>query len=113
MFAFAEELRGHSAGLRVLNLGDVDTATPMGSMLSRSWPHSVRWNTKSSESAWSTRQPSDAIAGKDLGGHPRIITDRQIRNARHFIERGDTAAQVARDLEMSRATSTDERAPWI
>lgn len=35
MLAFAEELRGRGAGLRVLNLGggDVDTATPMGSML--------------------------------------------------------------------------------
>ncbi|MET3176768.1 UNVERIFIED_ORG: DNA invertase Pin-like site-specific DNA recombinase [Arthrobacter sp. UYCu721] len=35
MLAFADELRGRGAGLRVLNLGggDVDTATPMGSML--------------------------------------------------------------------------------
>jgi len=33
--AFADEFRGRGAGLRVLNLGggDVDTATPMGSML--------------------------------------------------------------------------------
>ena len=35
MLAFAEELRGRGAGLRVLNLGggDVDTSTPMGLML--------------------------------------------------------------------------------
>lgn len=35
MLAFADELRAKGAGLRVLNLGggDVDTATPMGSML--------------------------------------------------------------------------------
>ncbi len=35
MLAFAEALRGRGAGLRVLNLGggDVDTATPMGSMV--------------------------------------------------------------------------------
>jgi DNA invertase Pin-like site-specific DNA recombinase len=35
MLAFADELHGRGAGLRVLNLGggDVDTATPMGSML--------------------------------------------------------------------------------
>src|SRR6478752_2841896 len=34
MLAFADEIRGRGAGLRVLNLGggDVDTATPMGSM---------------------------------------------------------------------------------
>lgn len=35
MLTFADELRGRGAGLRVLNLGggDVDTSTPMGSML--------------------------------------------------------------------------------
>jgi DNA invertase Pin-like site-specific DNA recombinase len=35
MLAFAGELRGRGAGLRVLNLGggDIDTATPEGSML--------------------------------------------------------------------------------
>ncbi len=35
MLAFADQLRARGAGLRVLNLGggDVDTATPMGSML--------------------------------------------------------------------------------
>ena len=35
MLAFAEELRSRGAALRVLNLGggDVDTSTPMGSML--------------------------------------------------------------------------------
>ena len=35
MLAFAEALRGRGAGLRVLNSGggDVDTSTPMGSMV--------------------------------------------------------------------------------
>jgi DNA invertase Pin-like site-specific DNA recombinase len=35
MLAFAQELRGRGAGLRVLNLGggDINTSTPMGSML--------------------------------------------------------------------------------
>ena len=42
-------------------------------------------------------------AGKDLGGRPRIITNSQIRNARRLIEGGETAAQVALDLGMSRA----------
>ena len=49
MLAFAEALRGRGAGLRVLNLGggDVDTATPMGSMVF-SWRLSgsgspIRW----------------------------------------------------------------------
>ena len=35
---------------------------------------------------------------------PRIVTDIQIRNARRLIEGGGPAAQVARDLQMSRAT---------
>lgn len=43
-------------------------------------------------------------AGKDLAGRPRIITDSQILNARRLIERGRTAARVALDLGMSRAT---------
>jgi DNA invertase Pin-like site-specific DNA recombinase len=43
-------------------------------------------------------------AGKDLGGRPRLITDSQIRNARRLIKGGETAAQVALDLGMSKAT---------
>ena len=43
-------------------------------------------------------------AGKDLGGRPRIITDSQIRNASRLTESGQTTAQVALDLGMSRAT---------
>jgi DNA invertase Pin-like site-specific DNA recombinase len=43
-------------------------------------------------------------AGKDLGGRRQTFTDSQIRNALRFIEAGAPAAQVARDLGMSRAT---------
>lgn len=43
-------------------------------------------------------------AGLDLGGRPRRITDSQIRNAIRLVEGGEPAAQVARDLGMSRAT---------
>ena len=106
MLAFAEDLRGRGAGLRVLNLGggDVDTATPMGSML-----FTIMAALGQMEHEIKRERIVDSIAkrrdaGKDLGGRPRIITDRQIRNARHLIERGETAAQVARDLGMSRAT---------
>ncbi|POH71244.1 resolvase [Cryobacterium zongtaii] len=106
MLAFAEELRGRGAGLRVLNLrgGDVDTATPMGSLL-----FTIMAALGQMEHEIKRERVVDSIAkrrdaGKDLGGRPRVITDNQIRNARHLIERGDTAAQVARDLGMSRAT---------
>lgn len=43
-------------------------------------------------------------AGKDLGGWPRRITDSQIRAALRLVEDGEPAAQVARDLGMSRAS---------
>ena len=42
--------------------------------------------------------------GKDLGGRPRLISDSQIRNARRLVDAGESAAQVSRDLGMSRAT---------
>lgn len=43
-------------------------------------------------------------AGKDLGGRPRRVTDSQIKSAVRLVEDGEPAAQVARDLGMSRAT---------
>ncbi|TFD28648.1 recombinase family protein [Cryobacterium lyxosi] len=106
MLDFAKELRGRGAGLRVLNLGggDVDTATPMGSML-----FTIMAALGQMESEIKRERVVDSIAkrraaGKDLGGRPRIITDSQIRNARRLIEGGEATAQVALDLGMSRAT---------
>ncbi|BCW86472.1 hypothetical protein NicSoilE8_41450 (plasmid) [Arthrobacter sp. NicSoilE8] len=43
-------------------------------------------------------------AGEDLGGRPRRVTDSQIRSAVRLVNGGEPAAQVARDLGMSRAT---------
>ncbi len=106
MLAFADELRGRGAGLRVLNLGggDVDTATPMGSML-----FTIMAALAQMEHEIKRERVTDSIskrreAGKDLGGRPRRITDSQIRSAVRLVEGGEPAVQVARDLEMSRAT---------
>ena len=106
MLAFAEELRGRGAGLRVLNLGggDVDTATPTGSML-----FTIMAALGQMEHEIKRERVVDSInkrreAGKDLGGRPRLITDSQIRNAGRLIDGGETATTVARDLGMSRAT---------
>lgn len=106
MLAFAEELRGRGAGLRVLNLGggDVDTATPMGSML-----FTIMAALGQMEHEIKRERVVDSIskrrdAGRNLGGRPRKVTDSQIRNARRLVEGGEPAAQVARDLGMSRAT---------
>lgn len=106
MLAFADELRSRGAGLRVLNLGggDVDTATPMGSML-----FTVMAALAQMEHEIKRERVTDSIAkrreaGRDLGGRPRRVTDSQIRSAVRLVEGGEPAAQVARDLGMSRAT---------
>ena len=106
LLAFADELRIRGAGLRVLNLGggDVDTATPMGSML-----FTIMAALAQMEHEIKRERVTDSIskrreAGKDLGGRPRRITDSQIRSALRLVEGGEPAAQVARDLGMSRAT---------
>ena len=106
MLAFADELRGRGAGLRVLNLGggDVDTATPMGAML-----FTIMAALAQMEHEIKRERVTDSIskrraAGKNLGGRPRRVTDRQIKNAIRLVEGGEPPAQVARDLGMSRAT---------
>jgi DNA invertase Pin-like site-specific DNA recombinase len=106
MLAFADELRGRGAGLRVLNLGggDVNTSTPMGSML-----FTIMAALAQMEHEIKSERVTDSIskrkaAGKNLGGRPRRITDSQIRSALSLIQAGTPAAQVTRDLGMSRAT---------
>ena len=106
MLAFADELRGRGAGLRVLNLGggDVDTLTPSGSML-----FTIMAALAQMELEIKSERIIDSIskrraAGKNLGGRPQSITDSQIRSALSLVEGGTPAAQVARDLSMSRAT---------
>lgn len=106
MLAFADELRSRGAGLRVLHLGggDVDTATPMGSML-----FTIMAALAQMEHEIKRERVTDSIikrreAGKDLGGRPRRVTDSQIRSAVRLVKGGEPTAQVARDLGMSRAT---------
>jgi DNA invertase Pin-like site-specific DNA recombinase len=103
---FVEGLSGRGVELRVLNFagGDVNTTTPTGSMLFttmaalRQMEHEIK-RERVLDSIDSRRK-----AGKNLGGRPRRITNRQIRNANRVIESGKPAAQVARDFGMSRAT---------
>ncbi|TFB69028.1 recombinase family protein [Cryobacterium sp. Hz9] len=106
MLVFAKELRARGAGLRVLDLGggDVDTATPMETML-----FTIMAALGQMEHEITRERILDSInkrcdAGKDLSGRPRLITDGQIRNAHRLIKGGETAAQVALDFGMSRAT---------
>jgi DNA invertase Pin-like site-specific DNA recombinase len=106
MLDFAQALRGLGAGLRVLNLGggDVDTATPMGSML-----FTIMAALAQMEHDIKRERVIDYIrkrraAGKDLGGRPRRFTGSQVRSAIRLSESGEPAAQFARDFGMSRAT---------
>lgn len=106
MLDFAGVLRDRGAGLRVLNLGggDVDTATPMGSMM-----FTVMAALAQMEHDIKRERITDSIKkrredGRDLGGRPRRITDSQIRSAIRLVDGGESVAQVARDLGMSRAT---------
>ncbi len=106
MLDFAQGLRDRGAGLRVLNLGggDVDTSTPMGSML-----FTIMAALAQMEHDIKRERIIDSIskrrdAGKDLGGRPRRVTNSQIRSAVRLVEGGEPAAQAARDLGMSRAT---------
>jgi DNA invertase Pin-like site-specific DNA recombinase len=106
MLELAQGLRDRGAGLRVLNLGggDVDTSTPMGSML-----FTIMAALAQMEHDIKRERIVDSIskrrdAGKDLGGRPRRVTESQIRSAVRLVEGGEPAAQVAPDLGMSRAT---------
>lgn len=106
MLAFAQLLRDRGAGLRVLNLGggDVDTHTPMGSMV-----FTVMAALAQMELDIKRERITDSVAkrrasGQDLGGRPQAFTESQIRSAVHLIDSGQPATQVARDLGMSRAT---------
>ncbi|WP_367403824.1 recombinase family protein [Kocuria marina] len=106
MLAFAEALRGRGAGLRVLNLGggDVDTHTPMGSMVFTVMAALAQMELEIKRERITDSVAKRRAAGKDLGGRRQTFTDSQIRNALRLIEGGEPATQVARDLGMSRAT---------
>lgn len=106
MLAFANDLRDRGAGLRVLNLGggDIDTSTPMGSMM-----FTVMAALAQMELDIKRERNGDSVskrraAGKNLGGRRPQFTDSKVRSAATLIEQGVPAAQVAKDMGMSRST---------
>jgi DNA invertase Pin-like site-specific DNA recombinase len=105
-FTFADELRSRGAGLRVLNLGggEVDTSTPMGSMVFTVIAALAQMELEITRERITDSVAKRRAAGKNLGGRPQRVTDSQIRNAMRLVDAGEPPAQVARDLGMSRAT---------
>lgn len=70
MLAFAEQLRGRGAELRVLNLcgGDVGTATPMGSMVFTVMAALAQMELEIKRERITDSVAKRRAAGKDLGG---------------------------------------------
>jgi DNA invertase Pin-like site-specific DNA recombinase len=107
MLAFADELRGRGAGLRISNLGggDVDTATPMWSML-----FTIMAALAQTEHEIKRERVTDSSSKRrEAGKRPRRVTDSQIRSPVRLVEGGEPAAQVARDPGMSEQRSIGGR----
>lgn len=106
MLTLAEHLKEEGVNLRVLNLGggDVDTGTPMGSMLFTLTAALAQMELEIKRERITDSVAKRRAAGRDLGGRRPIFTDSQVENARRLIDSGQPAIEVARDLGMSRAT---------
>lgn len=106
MLKLADEIKAKGAGLRVLNLGggDVDTSTPMGAMVFTVMAALGQMELEIKRERITDSVSKRRAAGKDLGGRRVQFTDSQIKKAARLIESGEPAAEVARDLGMSRAT---------
>ncbi|MBB2956276.1 recombinase family protein [Pseudoclavibacter helvolus] len=106
MLTLAEELRDEGVALRVLNLGggDVDTSTPMGSMVFTVMAALAQMELEIKRERVLDSVSKRRASGADLGGRPRKITDSQLRNAAQLIAADVPVAEVARNLGISRAT---------
>ncbi|RDI00976.1 DNA invertase Pin-like site-specific DNA recombinase [Curtobacterium sp. AG1037] len=108
MLSFAAQLRDRNAGLRVLNLGggggDVDTATPMGSMVFSVMAALAQIELEIKRERVRHSVTKRRNASQDLGGRRALFTDSQVRAAVRLLDAGEPVSQVARDLGMSRAT---------
>jgi DNA invertase Pin-like site-specific DNA recombinase len=106
MLALTKDLNQRGAALRVLNLGggDIDTATPMGSMVFTVMAALAEMELQIKRERITDSVSKRRAAGKDLGGRRQAFTTSQIANAARLIDAGEPATQVARDLGMSRAT---------
>lgn len=96
MLGLAEELRERGINLRVLNLGggNVDTGTPMGSMVFTVMAALAQMELEIKRERINDSVSKRRAAGKDLGGRRQQFSDSQIRNALRLIEAGEPATHV-------------------
>ena len=106
MLGLADELQDRGVNLRVLNLGGeaVDTRTPTGRLLL-----TIMSGIAEMERAIKVERVRESVAkrrarGGDLGGRPERFSEGTMDVARRLLDDGVPAAQVARDLGMSRTT---------
>jgi DNA invertase Pin-like site-specific DNA recombinase len=106
MLTLVENLRQRDVSLRILSLGGqhVDTSTPTGSMLFTVMAALAQMELEIKRERINDSVTKRRAAGKNLGGRKASFTESQIRNAQRLIRSGEPAAQVARDLGMSRST---------
>ncbi len=106
MLSLADILRAQKVSLRVLNLGggNVDTGTPMGSMVFTVMAALAQMKLEIKRERVNDSNTKRRDAGMDLGGRRLIFSASQIANAHRLIEQGQPASHVARDLGMSRDT---------
>lgn len=106
MLALVEDLQERGVSLRVLNLGgqNVDTSTPTGNMVLTILVALSQMELEIKRERIRDSVSKRKAAGKDLGGRRPSFSESQIANAQRLISSGQPAAQVARDLGMSRAT---------
>ena len=102
MLAFAEALQRREAGLWVLNLrgGDLDTHTPMGSMVFTVMSVLAQMEREIRRERITDSVAKNRAAGKDLGGRRQTFTDSQIRNALRLIDGGESATLYRRIREL-------------
>ena len=110
MLELAEELRDRNIGLRVLNLGggDVDTKTPMGSMVFTVIAALAQMELEIKRECITDSVTKRRTTGGDLGGRRPTFTESQIRTAFKLIQAGEPATQVAKDMGSPVRRSTEE-----
>jgi DNA invertase Pin-like site-specific DNA recombinase len=106
MLVLADELRVRGIALRVLNLGgeNVDTSSPMGQMIFTVMSALAQMELEIKRERIIDSVSKRRAAGKDLGGRRPSITESQVRSAMRLVASGESAAQVARDLGISRSS---------